>query len=308
MNEKELIKKMVDSVERVPSHAEVFAVRQYSLDDMQQRAKRFLATTAEAFNLPLNRSEWVVQEDRTLLRMPLGARAVVYHASGAMKLVTGLNPMESLFKKVEDREWLVKMVEEAAERLKIREWIGKNESLRFERLWQIKAAAADRKGKVVEPMLCRVVGAYRHFVGKLPVWGAASVAIKLANEGTLDSLTVQMRETTGKVIDRVQILSSDQAARRILLQLSSQMGKSKIAVSEVAAPQWLRFGYLSLPNRKAQRLLAPVYVASIGIERQEESQAYIFVTPATEKAYMQTYMQLLQSGSEAPPTPLRRTD
>ena len=177
MNHEMLIKKMVDSVEDVPSQAEVIAVRQYSLDDMERRAKRFLATTAEAYSLSLDRSDWVVQQDRTLVRLPLGARAIVYHASGTMKLVTGLNPMESLFKKVEDREKLTELVEETADRLNIREWVRKNESLRFERLWQIKAAAAGREGKVVDPVLCRVVGAYRHFVGELPVWGAASVAI-----------------------------------------------------------------------------------------------------------------------------------
>ena len=113
-----------------------------------------------------------------------------------------------------------------------------------------------------------------------------------------------MRETTGEVVDRARILRPDRAAQQISLRLSSLMGKSKISISEVAAPQWLRFGYLSLPKRKSQLLLAPVYVASIEIEGQEESQAYLFVTPATEK----TYLPLWQNGSEAPPALLGRTD
>ena len=303
MNEKMLIKKMVDSVEDVPSRAEVFAVRQYSLDDTERRTKCLLATTAEAYSLSSDRGDWVVQQDRTLVRLPQEARAIVYHASGAMKFVTGLNPMESLFKKVEAQEELVRLVEETADHLNIREWVGKNESLHFERLWQLKAAASDREGTVVEPVLCRVVGAYRHFIGELPVWGAASVAIKLTGEGTLDSLTVQVRETTGEVIDRTRIMRPDQAARQIFLQLSSLMGKSKISLSESAAPQWLRFGYLSLGKRKSQRLLAPVYVATIGIEGQEESQAYLFVTSATEK----TYLPLCQIGTDASQALLHRT-
>jgi hypothetical protein len=306
MNDKMLIEQMTSSVEGVPPvppRAEVIAVRQHSLDDLEKRARSFLDATGEALSLPLNHRDWVLQNDRTLVRMPLGARAVIYHASGAMKLVTGLKPMESLFNKLEEREKLIGLVKETADRLKLHELVRQNEILRFERLWQIKAAAADRKGQTVEPVLCRVVGAYRHFVGELPVWGAASVAVKLANEGTLDSLTVQMRQTTSEVIDRVEILRPEQAARQVFLQLSGLMGESKIPVSEVAKPRTLRFGYLSLSKRKAQRVLAPVYIAEIEIEGQEESQAYVFVTPATEKTYLP-----LPNGSEAPPTPLRRTE
>ena len=301
MDEKTLIEKMVSSVKAVPSEAEVFAVRQHPLDELKRRTKSFLAMVGEACNLPLSRGDWVVKPDRTIIRLPQGARAVVFHASGAMKLVTGLNPMESLFKKTQEREKLVKLVEETADRLNISEWVRKNDSLAFERLWQIKASAADRKGETVEPVLCRVVGAYRHFVAELPVWGAASVAINLAAEGMLDSLTVQVREPTDEVIDRAKILPPDEAARQIFLQLKTLMGKSKIPVNEVATPKWLRFGYLSLAKRKAQHLLAPAYVAAIGIDGQEEAQAYLVAISATER----TYLPLCLSGNEAPPAPLR---
>ena len=132
------------------------------------------------------------------------------------------------------------------------------------------------------------------------MWGAASVAIKLASEGTLDSLTIQMRESTGEAIDRVEVLRPEQAARQICLQLSGLIGESN--VSEVAKPRTLRFGYLSLPKRKAQRILAPVYIAEFELKGQEVSQAYVLVTPATEKTYLP-----LPNGSEAPPTSLCRT-
>ncbi|WP_157162524.1 hypothetical protein [Cylindrospermum stagnale] len=277
-------------------------MRQHSLDDIEQRAKRFLNIAAEAFSLPIDRRDLSVENDRTLIRLPLGAQLTAYHASGAIQLVTGLNPMESLFEDVEERERLLELVKGTTSRLNIREWVGKNESLNFEQLWQIKAAAADQKGQTVKPVLCRVVGAYRHFVGELPILGAASVAVKLANKGTLDSLTVQVRETIDQVIDRVEILPPEQAARQIFLQLSSRMGESKIPISNIAAPKWMRFGYLSLTKRKAQRLLAPVYLAAIEIEGQEEAQAYLFATPATEK----TYLPLSTEGSEPPTVAVRR--
>ncbi len=303
MNDKTLIEEMASGVEGVapvPPRVEVVELRRYSLDELEQRIERFLDMTAEAFSLPLKHRDWAVHNDRTVIRMPLKAHATVYHASGAMKLVTGLKPMASLFKKVEEQARLVELVKETTDRLNIREWVGQNESLAFERLWQIKAAAADRKNRAVEPVLCRVVGAYRHFVGELPVWGAASIAVKLASEGTLDSLAVQVRASTGKVIDRVEVLRPEQAARQIFLQLGRLMGESKIPISEIATPRWLRFGYLSLSKRKAQTVLAPVYVAAMEIMGQQVRQAYLFVVPATEKSYLP-----LPNGIEASPTPLR---
>jgi hypothetical protein len=304
MNNKRLIEKLAASVEGVPAQAEVIGLRQYSLDEIEQRAKRFLSTIAAALNLSLSRSDWVMKRDQTLIRLPLEARAVIYHASGAMKLIAGLKPMESLFKKGEDPKELMKQVERTANQLNIGQWAGPRQSLRFERLWQIKATAAERNGKAVEPVLCRVVGAYRHIVDELPVWGAASVAIKLAGEGALDSLEVQLREPTGEVIDRPEILRPEQAAHQISLQLEGLMGKSKISIDEMAQPQWMRFGYLSLPMRKAQRLLAPVYVSAIEIKGQQESQAYIFATSATEKVYLPLYL----NGAEAHLAPMRSTE
>ncbi|OUC16432.1 MAG: hypothetical protein B0A82_01755 [Alkalinema sp. CACIAM 70d] len=285
----------------VPPRTEVIALRQHSLDELEERARRFLDATGEAYSLPFNHRDWTIQNNRTFIRMPFGARAIIYHASGAMKLVNRFKPMESLFNKLEERGNLIELVEKTANQLKIYEGLGQNESLRFERLWQIKAAAVSRQGQTVDPVLCRVVGAYRHFVGELPVWGAASVAIKLAGEGELDSLTIQIRQTTDKVVDRVEILRPEQAARQVFLQLSHLMRDSKVPVSEIIKPRGLRFGYLSLPKRKAQRVLAPVYIATIDIEGQEEAQAYQFVVPATEKTYLP-----LPAGSEALPSPQRR--
>jgi hypothetical protein len=301
MSEKELIKRMVDGAKEVPARADIFAVRRYSLNEMERRAKQLLARSAEACNLTLDRGDWVTQQDRTLIRLPLGARAVFYHASGAMRLVAGLAPMESLFKKADDRKTLTRLVEKTFGRLKLDEGLNPNESLQFERLWQIKASATNPKGRTVQPVLCRIVGAYRHFVGEYPVLGAASVAVKLAAGGNLDSLFVQIRETTGEAVDQAKVLRPDHAARQILAQLSGLMGNSKYPASEFAVPQFFRFGYLSLPKRKAQRLLAPVYVAAFEIKGAEERQGYFFATPATEK----TYLPLCLNGSEARTTPLR---
>lgn len=295
MDEKALVEMMIRSVDTVPAEVDVLQLRQISIDELEKRALLFLNTAGEAFNLPLVGGDWISQKERTLIRLPLGARMVVYHASGAMRLVTGLNPMESLFKSAEDRDRLVKLVEDSAERLRIRDLVADNGTLRFERLWQIKAAAADRDNKAAEPVLCRAVGTYRHVVGELPVWGAASLALKIAGDGALDSVDVQVRATTSEVIERAKVLPPELAARQILQQLSTLVSRSKVSVNDLATPQWMRFGYFSLSKRKGQRLLAPVYASAIELNGRDERQPYLFVVPASEKLYLPLDLQ----GSEA---------
>ena len=286
MATKALVEKISSSVSGRPERAEVLRLRQHSTDELERRAKRLLATVGEAFGLPVGRADWVVGPTQTLIRMPGRSRALYHHASGAMKVAAGLEPMEALFGHAEHQAELVQMVEHAAARLNLRDFIGRDEAVRFERLWSIKAAAANREGSQVPPVLCRVVGAYRHFVGEVPVWGPASIALTLAGGGRFDSLALNMRETAGETIARPSLLAPEQAAQNIALRLETLMGQSRIDLDEAARLDWARFGYLSLPARKAQTVLAPVFIAAISIIHERVRQAYVLVAPATENHYL----------------------
>lgn len=302
MSTKQLIEQLTGSVKDVPSAVEVLNVRQYSHQDMAERVRSILGTGGEIAERTWDRGDWVVEENRTLIRLHDGGRAVIFHASGAMKLVSGLEPMASPFARLEDPKRLTRMAEEAAGKLRLKSWAGQNGDIRFERLWQIKAAGGDREGKVTDPTLFRIVGAYRHFVRDIPVWGPASVAIKLAGGGTLDSLTIVVREPEGKAYERVKTLPPDHGARQIAGQLTALMGPSDISLDKVVRPQWMHFGYLSLSKRKAQRWLEPVYVALVDVEAGEEAQGYLLVTPAAEKSYM----PVCRIGAEAVTPPASR--
>jgi hypothetical protein len=295
-----LLERLIASAGDVPSHAEVFAVRQYSVDESHRRAKRVLAATADACKTSLDRADWVPQAERTLVRLPFGGRAVIYHASGALKVTTGLAPMDSLFGKVESREALVQMVEAVAGRLGLAEWVGPRESLTFERLWQIKAAAADRE-RTIEPVLCRVVGAYRQMVGRLRVLGPASAAVKVAAGGAIDAVTLQLREPTGEAIEWAPIVSPAHAARQVLGQLASRLGHSRTSPEQLPIQLSMSFGYVGLGKRSPQRVLAPHYIATFQIEA-DEAQAYQIVVPATER----TFMAFCQVGTDSAPALLRR--
>lgn len=286
MERNTFIDKIVSKMSDIPPQAEVIELKQPNVFELQRRTRQLLSVIGESCGCNYERGEWTTQHDNTLVRLPMGASAVVYHASGAMQLKTGMAPMERMFEKLETKEHLTKLVEQVSRKLNIQQWVGESEQLTFERLWQIKAAAADRKGETISPMLCRAVGAYRHFIGELPVLGAASVAVKIAAQGELDSLSVLARHTSGKVLDTVKTITPEQAVQKVYRQMERLMGNGKIPLSEMAVPQSMQFGYLSLSKRKAQRLLEPAYVVSVSIEGQQEAQGYLFAIAGTDNPYM----------------------
>jgi hypothetical protein len=302
MNEQLLIDSLVKSVGRCPAQADVIGLQQFSLDDVQARAQRFLTLLGDQEDRSTDRGDWLTSDDHTTIRLPRGARAMLYHASGAVKYSSGMSPFQSIFERVEDRERLTGMVGEAARKYNIAQWAGSGGELTFERLWQMKAQGEDKSGKQSEPVLTRVVGAYRHFIGGIPVLGEASVALKLAAGGTLDSLSLQVRSRAMEVIDQARIINSELAAKQVCAQLNRLLGFGKITTpSDLVESQTMRFGYLNLGKRKAQQLLAPAFMAQVVLRHKEERQAYIMVVSATEKPYL----PICECGHEGPATAAR---
>jgi hypothetical protein len=199
---------------------------------------------------------------------------------------------------------LIRNIEAAARRLDLRQWIGPNEDLPFERLWQIKAASVDQQGNTSEPVLCRAVGAYRHHIGKIPVLGAASAVVKLAGNGELDAVSVSVRETSEQRLGSERVLRVDEGAAQLYAQLAVLMGRSKSAPFELATPQWVRFGYLAQSRRQAQRVLAPVFMAAIDIQAEDVRQGYVLTVPATRNPLLVPSLR----GADLPPDLEPRTE
>ncbi len=271
--------------QEVPGEINIFELRRHSVDELQRRLRKFLKTGGEACEKNLDRGEWTTSEHHTLVRLPQSAHAVLYHASGAVKLATGLATMEFMFKEIEPKAVLTERAEKFVKSLGLRDSLARGETLHFERLWQIKACAADRSGKAVEPLLCRAVGAFRQHIEGIPVLGPASVAVQIAGDGVLDSVSMLMRGPAAEVFERVRVVHPDRAVRQIGQQLAARFAQTKGEV-RLESRDGLRFGYLSLPKRKSQRLLAPVYVASIEVAHEKEHQAFVMAVPATERAYL----------------------
>ncbi|MBW8899389.1 MAG: hypothetical protein JF619_15030, partial [Massilia sp.] len=148
-----------------------------------------------------------------------------------------------------------------------------------------RGQGADPAGKTSAATLFRALGAWRQYAGGIPVLGAASVALRLAGDGRLDMLAVHARPANGEVLDRAAIIEPQQGARQIVAQLGTLLGLREIP-SGLVESATLRFGYLDLGKRKAQRVLAPTYVAQVVLRHKTVRQAYVLAVRATERAYL----------------------
>jgi hypothetical protein len=302
-----------NSMNEVPTSAAVFAVQTFTLDELRARAASLLASLPlQSDNTDVgpgggcrsDRGNWTSDDTLTTVHLAQGARAVLYHASGAVEFRSGLAPFEATFAAGTERELLTRLVAASAARIDLKNWTGEQGTLSFERLWQMKAHGADRSGKTTDALLTRVVGAFRHSVAGIPVLGGASVALRLAGDGSIDALTLRIRPSAGEVIDTAKIIAPESAARQLALQLSSLLGCGKESVpGDVVREAKLQFGYLDLGKRKAQEVLAPAYVAQITLQHRMEKQAYILAVPATERCYQQ---QLQVAGQQGLATGARR--
>jgi hypothetical protein len=289
-----LIDSLSSSKQNIPDEIDILELRRNSVDDSLRRMRKWLKLGGDCCEKNFDRGNWTTYDDRTLVRLPQGAHAVLYHASGAFKLSSGLPTMEYLFKETSPKATLTSYTEKVMKEFGLKDSLARNETLTFERLWQIKAAGTDRSGKPTEAVLCRAVGAFRQHIEGIPVLGPASVAVQVAADGVLDSISVLMRGPTAEVLEKTKVLSPEKAVRQIAQQLTVRYGHTNGDV-RLEAVDGLRFGYLNLPKRKSQRLLAPVYLATINVTHEHERQAFVMAVPATEK----NYLPLEMPGSES---------
>ncbi|HEV2758847.1 MAG TPA: hypothetical protein VGV86_04695 [Acidimicrobiales bacterium] len=303
MAENELIEQLAGLIDRdsLPNQVPVPELAPVSVDVLERRLRELVGVLGPLLGL-LPRISLSRDEDRTVLTLPLvGARISGYHGSGAIEFKTAMGPMDNLIGRPREVDELRRMVESVADGLNVGSFVGSGEDLVFERLWQIKASGADREGRVADTVLCRAIGAFRHMVAGLPVWGPASVAVQVAGDAKLDSLRVYVRATTDRIIETASVVSPEEAARRVVRQLAGLIPENERAFADIATAKAFRFGYLSLTKHQRQPLLPPAYVAEIETGG-EDPMSYLAVVPATEKEFL----PLTRIGS--PPSVLERRE
>ncbi len=119
----------------------------------------------------------------------------------------------------------------------------------------------------MDAVLCRAVSAFRHHIEGIPVLGPASVAVQIAGDGVLDSVSTLMRGPTAQVLEKAKVLHPERALRQIGQQLAERFARSKDAV-QLSSREGLRF------------------VATVEVAHEQERQAFVMVVSATERSYL----------------------
>src|SRR5579875_3678767 len=146
-----LLQPLAAGHERLPETADVILLQQPSREQLHARAHHFVALLQEHGDCPRDHgSSWQAREDETVIHLPNGARAIVYHASGALRYVSGLAPMAQPFDRATGLAELIQQVESRALKLQLRSWAGMHDTLHFERLFQRRAAGVHRDGRLSE--------------------------------------------------------------------------------------------------------------------------------------------------------------
>jgi hypothetical protein len=258
----------------------------------QDRARGTLATMLELTGLAQADLKSLGKDaTRTVLSGHGRERAVVFHRSGAFVVKLGIAAHERLFSHDPGDEELIGLVEEAFARLGLRTLIPKEDQLSFERLWRIKAAGWDRAGRSSEPVLCRAIGAYRHFVHGLPVYGRASVMVELTGNGDLASVSVSMRRFVddggGEVVAEAPVRPPRDAAEDAAAEMVKAFGGLDNLRGARLVADSFRLGYFSFGRRCEQDVLAPFYIATVAVDGADEHSAHMVVVRASKDEYLQ---------------------
>jgi len=285
-----LAEQLSSMIDGAPKAVDVVQLAQPDVGTVQKRLKELIGRVAEVAGLEQERPTVETQRVRTVMSLPGQLRATGFHASGAMSVALALAPFDDLFESDPGDDELVALSQRVAEGLGLQKLVPGDESLTFERLWRVKAAGGNQKGTMTEPVLCRAIGAYRHYVRELPVYGRASVTVELAAKGRPASASVSVRrfagDEGGKTIAKAAVRKPADAARDVAAHLVEAFGGQEELKSTGLIAEWFRFGYLSLSRRHTQGLLAPFYIASIAVEREYEASAHVIAVSGSEEQFM----------------------
>jgi hypothetical protein len=264
----------------------VYRIRERRLDELEQTAVETAQRFVQNAGLPEMRYETVRGKDRTRILLQEGIVATLFHASGAVGLKRGWSPMSRMINvraERADEEGLRRQAEDAVKGLRLAP-LGSNEELRFERLWKLKAAGSTLKGERGHVVLTRAVGAFRRYLGGIPVWGRASAFVELAAGGEVAGAGVDWRPVAEVPIDETQVLAPEDAALRLLAELQSFLPGDQVSLKD-HTPEFFALGYFSLPRRRIQAIMQPVYVGTFRPTGPIPSLGRLIVVPATPAAY-----------------------
>ena len=276
-----LERKLINKLSNYHEAAPVYRIEQRSLDELETAAARL--GNRVAGHKEDSKSRVVRGKGRSDLLLGDGFRARAYHPSGAIAIKAGLPPMEHLIGETADKKAQTEASVATAKRLGLDAIGASGEKLVFERLWQIKAAGVNHEGVRGREVVCRAIGAFRRYLGDLPVWGRASVVVELAGGHKIGGVGVDWRRVEPTPIDRAKILDPERAAQAVMADMNGRLPGSEFG-DKAFEVTLFSLGYISLPKRRVQGTFAPVYVAMLESTGWSTIN-HMVVVNGSEKAY-----------------------
>ena len=276
-----LERKLVDKLGRYQDAVPVYRIEPRALDDLENSTAKLAHRIAGRGEE--GKSRVVRGKARSDLHFSDGFHARAYHASGAIAVHTGLAPMSHLLGEKIDKGAMTEAAVGTARRLGLDRIGGAGEKLAFERLWQIKAAGINQERVRGRDVVCRAIGAFRRYIGDLPVYGRASVVVELAGEQKIGGAGVDWRPVATEAFDSAKVLDPERAARAVTADIGGRMPGTEVTDKHFEVTMF-SLGYISLPKRRAQGVFAPVYVAMLE-RRGWTTLNHVIVVNGSEKVY-----------------------
>jgi hypothetical protein len=273
----ELLGKLPDNYPSLP----VYSIRKLSDPETEERARYYASQFMGGKSIQSFRSH--KEDGSTLVSLPWNTTMEIFHNSDTVIIEKKMNPFEHTIKKNLELESLTEIAIKVMKKLELDKYKLSIEHAELEKLWEIKASGITIEEKKLPVILCRIVGAFRRYINGIPVYGGASIYIKIAEDELIESIGVEWRQINEKPNAEAKIIRPEVAVEQILKELGSTF-PDHIITTQDYEPELFALGYYSKPKRQHQNYMQPVYIAmlkSLGLSKWNQK----IVIPATNPVF-----------------------
>lgn len=274
----ELTEKLSDFYNAIP----VYPIKKLSNNEIIDTAK-YYASRFMGGNTSVTFRSTEKQNQMTQINLPWDVKMWIYDNSYATTIIRKIKPLEHLINENIDVDKLGLLAAEKMKKLKMDKWKLSFENLQFESLGQIKAMGINEEEKRSPSILCRIIGVFRRYINEIPVYGRASISLKLAGGDILESVGIDWRPIEESPVEYTKIIDLEVAAEEIIKKLNSTMPGRSLTLDDYT-PIFFTLSYLSMPKTRVQNYMQPVYIAMFK-PKNNTTFGHVITIPASKKIF-----------------------
>jgi hypothetical protein len=258
--DRKLKQELLGQLSNVYDAIPVYLTRKLSSTEMEQNAKyyasRFIGRDSQKSFASAHR-----ENGSTLIKLPWDTKMRIYHDSDAISIRRKMNLLENLINEEFDVKRQSEIANHVMKKLELDKFRLPFEQVELEGLGQIKASGVNIEGKKAPVVVCRIVATFRRYINNIPVYGTPSIVVRIAGDDLIESVGINWRYIEERPIEHPRIIKPEIAAELILKGFTIHL-QNRIITSDDYKPEFFALGYFSLPKRRRQTYMQPVYVAT----------------------------------------------